>query len=61
MSSEYRTRVPAHPATEGSQPAAVPSHDAFDITDGGNIAQIVLDDKHYSLRVTKAGKLILTK
>jgi hemin uptake protein HemP len=27
----------------------------------GDVAQIVLDDQTYTLRVTRAGKLILTK
>ena len=37
------------------------SHDARDLTRGGNTASIVLDDKVYTLRITRAGKLILTK
>ncbi len=35
--------------------------DARALTDGGNTAQITLDDKVYTLRITRAGKLILTK
>lgn len=38
-----------------------PLHDARDLTDGGNKASIRLDDKVYTLMITRAGKLILTK
>lgn len=61
MSHDTRHYSPPHPTTVGPQPSEVPSHDALEITEGGHIAQIVLDDKLYTLRVTKAGKLILTK
>ncbi len=40
---------------------AVPVHDARDLTDGGDLAHIRLDEHLYTLRVTRAGKLILTK
>lgn len=40
---------------------ATPCHDALSLTDGGNLARIVLNDQVYSLRITRAGKLILTK
>jgi hemin uptake protein HemP len=36
-------------------------HDARDLTEGGNLAYIVLDGQTYTLRITRAGKLILTK
>lgn len=36
-------------------------HDARALTEGGNIAFIVLDGQTYTLRITRAGKLILTK
>ena len=42
-------------------PAPVPVHRAQDLTGGGSLAQIVLDGKVYALRITRAGKLILTK
>ncbi|MFN3955616.1 MAG: hemin uptake protein HemP [Pararhodobacter sp.] len=42
-------------------PAQVPVHRAQDLTRGGQLAQIVLDGKIYALRITRAGKLILTK
>lgn len=38
-----------------------PCHDALALTEGGNLARIVLQDQVYSLRITRAGKLILTK
>ncbi|MBW4709239.1 hemin uptake protein HemP [Roseobacter sp. YSTF-M11] len=39
----------------------VPAYDASDLTKGGGLAQIVYQDKIYVLRITRAGKLILTK
>lgn len=38
-----------------------PIYDAADLTQGGGLAQILLDDQLYTLRITRAGKLILTK
>ncbi|CUH75322.1 Hemin uptake protein [Tritonibacter multivorans] len=38
-----------------------PTHDAVELTKGGNQARIVLNGQIYSLRITRAGKLILTK
>lgn len=40
---------------------AAPVHDVYSLTRGGNLAQIILDGKTYQLRITRAGKLILTK
>jgi len=39
----------------------LPTYDASDLTKGGDQAQIVLNDRVYNLRITRAGKLILTK
>lgn len=39
----------------------LPTYDATDLTKGGDQAQIVLNDQTYNLRITRAGKLILTK
>ena len=39
----------------------IPVHDATHLTDGGTQARIVLNGQVYSLRITRAGKLILTK
>lgn len=46
-----------------AMPAAerLPQYSAEDLTKGGNMAQIVLGDQVYFLRITRAGKLILTK
>ena len=38
-----------------------PVYDARRLTEGAGTAMIVLDDKTYQLRITRAGKLILTK
>lgn len=46
------------PAT---QPAALPQHDATKLTAGGHLALITLNDQVYALRITRQGKLILTK
>jgi len=40
---------------------SMPVHDATQLTDGGSQARIVLTGQVYTLRITKAGKLILTK
>lgn len=40
---------------------ALPLHDAQVLTEGGSIALIQLNDQIYTLRITRAGKLILTK
>jgi len=39
----------------------LPVYDAEDLTKGGAIARIRLVDQLYQLRITRAGKLILTK
>lgn len=39
----------------------LPEHDAESLTAGGNQALIILGDQVYNLRITRAGKLILTK
>ena len=39
----------------------VPTYDALELTNGGKVATITLAGKHYTLRITKALKLILTK
>ncbi len=43
------------------QVAQIPTHQAEDLTQKGNLAQIQLGDQLYTLRITRAGKLILTK
>lgn len=39
----------------------LPLHQAKELTSGGDLANIQLDDQLYVLRITRAGKLILTK
>lgn len=39
----------------------IPLHHAEDLTRGGNLANIALSGQVYALRITRAGKLILTK
>nr|WP_240516885.1 hemin uptake protein HemP [Marivivens niveibacter] len=39
----------------------IPCHDAQTLTKGGQTANIVLNGQVYTLRITRAGKLILTK
>jgi hemin uptake protein HemP len=41
--------------------AAPPIHDARSLTGPGGLASIVLDGQAYALRITRQGKLILTK
>jgi hemin uptake protein HemP len=38
-----------------------PAHDARALTEGGCQARILLDGQVYTLRITRQGKLILTK
>ncbi|MBO9397893.1 hemin uptake protein HemP [Shimia sp. R9_2] len=40
---------------------STPIHDAESLTDGGNLARIRLNEAEYTLRITRQGKLILTK
>ena len=40
---------------------SLPAHDAEVLTGGGNTANILLNGQIYTLRITRAGKLILTK
>ncbi len=40
---------------------STPVHSAIELTEGGVQARIVLNGQVYSLRITRAGKLILTK
>ncbi len=40
---------------------AIPMHEARGLTAGGALARIHLNGQVYSLRITRQGKLILTK
>lgn len=46
---------------DADTPSNMPMHDARDLTGNGAQAIIMLDGKTYFLRITRAGKLILTK
>ena len=51
--------VPHAPRREAEP--VLPLHRAEDLTGGGRLARITLGDQVYTLRITRAGKLILTK
>lgn len=54
--------IPRHLASVTlAPPPALPVHDARRLTGPGGVARIMLDGQTYSLRITRAGKLILTK
>lgn len=50
----------ATPLTSQIEPV-LPRYNAEALTQGGSLAQIQLSDQLYTLRITRAGKLILTK
>ena len=43
------------------EPEPRPRHDARQLTSGGPEAEVLLDGMRYVLRITRQGKLILTK
>ena len=49
------------PQTELTEFAGRPLHDARLLTGQDGCAMIALDEQVYTLRITRAGKLILTK
>ncbi|MEN9062414.1 hemin uptake protein HemP [Ponticoccus litoralis] len=55
----FMSRAP-EPVTAAAQ-GATPVYDAHDLITDGVKAEIVLDGQTYILRITRAGKLILTK
>ena len=56
-----RLAKPPYPIARGRDPDPRPCHDARALTVGGNEAEIHLDGVRYVLRITRQGKLILTK
>ncbi len=58
---ENKMTIQAPTPTQGYAVSMLPSHKAEDLTKGGNLAHIELGDQLYTLRITRAGKLILTK
>jgi len=59
MQSERSEIRASHPPVR--RDPTLPSHDARDLTEGGHSAEICLDGARYLLRITRQGKLILTK
>jgi hemin uptake protein HemP len=57
---EAGARGPLRPP-DRSDPPPSPRHDARALTAGGRAAEIALDGRTYTLRITRAGKLILTR
>lgn len=55
MVNTVEAHTPANIAT------AYPEHSAEALTGGGNVAVITLHDQSYLLRITRQGKLLLTK
>lgn len=55
------TPMSAEQLVSAAQSETFPTYDAEALTDGGNQARIILNGQIYSLRITRAGKLILTK
>lgn len=55
-----RAALPSQAPPPHDEPAA-PVHDARSLTGGGREARIRLDGQVYTLRITRQGKLILTK
>lgn len=55
------SRRPSRSDTAQPAPSQPPVHDARELTDPDGLARIVLDGQVYTLRITRQGKLILTK
>ncbi|SLN66806.1 hypothetical protein AQS8620_03104 [Aquimixticola soesokkakensis] len=53
--------MPFEDRPESDAGFALPSHDARRLTGDDGRANILLDGQIYTLRITRAGKLILTK
>ncbi|RRH75518.1 hemin uptake protein HemP [Falsigemmobacter faecalis] len=45
----------------GALPSGVPLHEALALTKGGGLAGIELNGQVYALRITRQGRLLLTK
>lgn len=62
LDPRYLTPVPAAQGMHrGALDPVLPRHDARSLTGGGALAAICLDGQTYTLRITRQGKLILTK
>jgi hemin uptake protein HemP len=54
-------RKMARAVMSGAASEPIPCHDATILTAGGTVARIFLNGQSYALRITRQGKLILTK
>ncbi len=54
-------QMTSDPVATTASPEVFPTYHAEDLTRGGIQARILLNGQIYSLRITRAGKLILTK
>ena len=52
---------PSHSPASQETDGPTPRHDARVLVSGGTKSEITLDGEVYTLRITKRGKLILTK
>lgn len=55
------TRPGQMQSTSPVRPTDLPVYDAEDLTQNGSLAHISLNGQLYTLRITRQGKLILTK
>ncbi len=55
------TRQPPRPVSPVAKAADMPAYSVRELMQGGAQVQLILDNAVYTLRVTRAGKLILTK
>jgi len=55
------TMKPPSVVAAPAQQAVLPGYDVRDIVEEGGQAHLILDGAVYTLRITRAGKLILTK
>ena len=55
------TRPSQMESTSPVRPADLPVYDAEELTQNGSLAHIALNGQLYTLRITRQGKLILTK
>ncbi len=56
-----RRGIKTAPTKKTVEAAVLPTYAATDLTEGSDLAQIAHLGQTYTLRITRAGKLILTK
>ena len=61
LKCSWQMTVHTVPTSAAPATRVLPAHEASRLTEGGDQAHIVLNDHTYTLRITRAGKLILTK